>query len=314
MSLVKPPITPTEVTSLLANYFEQPIEAVAPLGTGHIARVFSFQTGGKAYVIRFLTETMAAAFKVEAAIGDLLAATDGVTQKVPLPPILHHGTFGEYHFAVTPMAAGQPLDELSPQAAAQILPKVVATLDAIHQVDVSGTQGYGWLDEAANGRFSSWPAFLLSVFNETEGDFYGFWHGLFETSFLERPLFDQLYTEMQYLFPYLPEERYLVHGDYGFNNVLAQDGEITAVIDWNAKYGDFIFDIARLSFISPDVGYPDRFLRYYAAQNRQVPHFVERLRCYQCYTALDGLRFFAKMDQPDGYAWVKERITAVLDT
>ena len=31
-----------------------------------------------------------------------------------------------------------------------------------------------------------------------------------------------------------PEERYLVHGGYGFNNVLAQDGRITAVIDSSA--------------------------------------------------------------------------------
>ncbi|MEM7113538.1 MAG: aminoglycoside phosphotransferase family protein [Chloroflexota bacterium] len=320
MREVKPPITPLEVTTLLENYFEQPVKRVAPLGTGHIARVFSFQTGGQAYVIRFVTEATANTFKVELALSALLKKQDGTGMAVPLPPILHHGMFGEYHFAVAPMAAGQPLDELPPEAAEQILPKAIEALDAIHEVDVSGTQGYGWLDVTANnqlpgGLFPSWPAFLLSVINETEGDFYGFWHGLFETSFLERPLFDQLYNEMESLFPYLPKERYLVHGDYGFNNVLAQDGEITAVIDWNAKYGDFLFDIARLNFIAPDVGYPDRFLRYYAAQNRHVPNFAERLRCYQCYTALDGMRFFAKMDQPDGYAWVKRRIReASLDT
>ena len=76
---------------------------------------------------------------------------------------------------------------------------------------------------------------MLNVFNEKEGDFYGRWHGLFETSFLERPLFDQLYAEMESLFPYLPDERHLIHGDYGFNNVLAQDGEITAVIHMNVE-------------------------------------------------------------------------------
>ena len=322
MSAVKPPISPTDAVSLLENYFEQPIETVAPLGTGHIARVFSFQADGQAYVVRFLTETMASTFRVELALAALLTKRDGTGLVVPLPPILHHGTFGDFHFAVTPMAAGQPLDELPPEAAEQIVPKEIATLDAIHQVDVSGTQGYGWLDETAVGQrgvgqlpvglFPNWESFLLNVFNETEGDFYGFWHGLFETSFLERPLFDKLYAEMESLFPYLPDERYLVQGDYGFNNVLAKDGEITAVIDWNAMLGDFLFDVARLNFIAPDVGYPDRFLRYYAAQNRHVPNFAERLRCYQCYNALDGMRFFAKMDQPGGYDWVKGQITAVL--
>jgi len=111
----------------------------------------------------------------------------------------------------------------------------------------------------------------------------------------------------------VPEERFLVHGDYGFNNVLAEEGKITAVLDWaNAQYGDFVYDIAWLDFYSPGVGYGPRFQQHYQAQNRLVPHFAERLRCYQCYISLNALRFYAKADLRQAYEWARQRILDIL--
>ena len=44
---------------------------------------------------------------------------------------------------------------------------------------------------------------------------------------------------------------YLLHGDYGFDNVLVDQGKISGVLDWaNAKYGDFLYDVAWLDFWS----------------------------------------------------------------
>ncbi len=37
-------------------------------------------------------------------------------------------------------------------------------------------------------------------------------------------------------------------------------------------------------------------------------NFDERLLCYQCYIALDGMRFFAKSDNHDSYKWTTDRI------
>jgi hygromycin-B 4-O-kinase len=226
---------------------------------------------------------MAHTLKKEIVVAALLQGSE-----VPLPPILHQGTMAEFHFAIAPKAAGLPLDELTSEQHEQVVPDVMSKLDAIHQVDVSGTQGYGMFDETAVGQFSSWPDYLLSVAEEEEEGFYGKWHRLFDESFLERLLFEQLFAEMQRLFTYLPEERFLIHGDYGWNNVLAEGGKVTAVLDWaNAQYGDFLFDIAYLT-ASAKVDYVDAFQQYYRAHNRAVPHYLERVRCYQCFSNLDG--------------------------
>lgn len=304
---IKPVIDKTAVITLLNQFFDRPVYELAPLGTGHMALVFSFRADDQEFVIRLVEKKMAHALKKELAVAELLHDSE-----VPLPPILHQGTLAEFHFAIAPRAAGLPLDELTSEQYQQVVPDVISTLDAIHQVDVSGTHGYGMFDETAVGPFSSWPDYLLNVAQEEEGGFYGRWHHLFEESFLERPLFEQIYAEMQRLFIYLPKERFLIHGDYGWNNVLAEGGKVTAVLDWaNAQYGDFLFDIAYLS-ASAQVDFVAAFQQYYYDHNRVVPYYLERVRCYQCFSTLDGLRFFAKTNNYDGYQWVKRGIAANL--
>ena len=299
----KPTIDQPEVINLPNQFFHQPIYDLAPLGTGQIALIFSFRVADKEYVIRFVEAKMAHTLKKEGAVAKLLAGSN-----VPLPPILHQGNLADFYFVIAPRAAGVPLDELTDEQYGDVLPAMMSMLDTIHQVDVSSKQGYGHFDETAVGAFSTWPDYLLTVGQQEEAGFYGQWHHLFEDSFLERPLFEKLYAEMERLFVYLPEERFLLHGDYGWNNVLAEAGQVTAVLDWaNAKYGDFLFDVAYLT-ASAKVDYVAAFQQYYQAQHRVVPHYLERIRCYQCFTSLDGLRFFAKTDNEDGYQWIKRSI------
>ena len=48
------------------------------------------------------------------------------------------------------------------------------------------------------------------------------------------------------------DHRALVHGDFGSNNVLAENGRVTGVIDWSeAMIGDSLYDIANLFFWRP---------------------------------------------------------------
>ncbi|WP_420642626.1 phosphotransferase family protein [Candidatus Leptofilum sp.] len=299
----KPNIDKSQIQALVRSCFDEPIDDLAPLGTGQIALVYSFRAGDQEFVIRFVESKMAHTLKKEVAVANLLQGSE-----VLLPPILHQGPFEAFYFAIALRAAGQPLDELNTEQYKLVLPDLIKMLDTIHQADLGNTQGYGFFDETAVGQSASWPDFLLKVGQEEEDGFYGHWHHLFEDSFLERPLFDQLYAEMQRLFSYLPTERWLVHGDYGYNNVLAEGEKVTAVLDWaNAKFGDFLFDVAYLT-TSATIDYVAAFQQFYRTHNREVPHFLERIRCYQCYISLDGLRFFAKTDSRDGYEWIKRGI------
>jgi hygromycin-B 4-O-kinase len=110
-----------------------------------------------------------------------------------------------------------------------------------------------------------------------------------------------------------PEERYRVHGGYGFGNVLAQDGRITVILDWmDARYGDFLFDVAWLDFWSPEDAWHARFQQHYEHMSREVTSYSERILCYQCYMALEALKFNAKAADRASYHYTRQRILSLL--
>jgi hygromycin-B 4-O-kinase len=227
---------------------------------------------------------------------------------------LHVGRLGNLHFAISARMPGQLLEKLPPSEVKQLLPELITILDAIHHIDVSTTTGYGVFNDQGVGFFASWRAYLCRISEEEDGGFYGKWHHLFEDTFLERDLFERIYQQMQHLLDACPTERYLVHGDYSFHNMLAQDGKITAILDWiGAKYGDFVYDIAWLDFWSPGLYVREQFQEYYHKRQVIVPSYAERMLCYQCYIALDAMRFFAKGKDEKAYYWVREHILQKLD-
>ena len=178
------------------------------------------------------------------------------------------------------------------------------------------SRNYGTFDDNGAAHCSSWRRYLEQIREEEEPwDFYGKWHVLFEQTFLEREFFDSIYTRMVDLLDACPEERFLVHGNYGFGNVMVHKGKITAVLDWlDAKYGDFVFDVAWLDLWSSESHAAERFQRYYATNGIAVEYYMERLRCYEYAIGLDGLRFFAKRQNQEAYLWMRQRILSLLQS
>ncbi|MCH8062075.1 MAG: phosphotransferase [Chloroflexi bacterium] len=308
--MVKPHIDPSQIGQLLKDRFGQSVERLAPVGTGQISSAFSFSVAGKDYIVRFNTGKMAMAFGKDQLIAERLASSG-----IPVPPILHRGTFDGLLFAISLKYPGVPLDELEPSDYRRVIPAVIETLDTIHRIDISDTQNYGLFDDRGAGLFPSWADYLLDVANEeSEEGFYGKWHWMFDETFVDREFFDRIYEQMRSLLKYCPEERFLVHADYAFGNVLAEDGKITAVLDWaNSVYGDFLYDVAWLDIGYPDADYRSLFEQYYRDRGRSMPHYAERLVCYQCYICLDSMRWYGMSGKLSDYEWMRRRILKILE-
>lgn len=305
MSTVKPDIDPEQVLSLLEEHFGKPASQFTPITAGLIARTFSFRVEDQDYIIRFQGGHIPIHYEKEKYIYEHYASP-----RIPIPPIVHLGSLHDVPFAISPKLPGQAHDRLSPQEYRQALPSVVETLFAIHQVNVRDRPGYGVFDGAGTGLWTSWQGFLSIIRDEEpEWDFYGKWHTLFENSFLERDLFDRIYDRMVRLLDYCPEDRYLVHGGYGFGNLLIHEGKVSGVLDWiDAKYGDFVYDIAWLDFWMRRNQGQQLYAEYAAGHGMSIPDLPERLLCYKCYIALDGLRFNAKVGNTNAYQWVRDHI------
>ena len=126
---------------------------------------------------------------------------------------------------------------------------------------------------------------------------------------LDRDYFEMVHQRMSSLIPFCPKDRYLIHRDYEYNNVLAENGKITAVLDWEqASYGDFVYDIAFLDFWRGDLDLATPFRDFYAKNGMDVSNFDKRFACYTLYLGLDGMRFFAKTNNPDAIKGIQKTI------
>lgn len=309
MTNIKPTVERDVIEQILAEHFDEHPTQLEPIEIGQIARTFSLHADGADYILRFNTRKLDANFEKEA----FVAATYG-SDAVPIPQVVAHGRCDGLHYCITRKAPGRCLDQLTPEETKRALPQVMAVLNAIHATDVTGQAGFGLFDGEGKGFFDRWPASLMGVKDEEREDgFFGRWHRLFETTFLERKVFDDLYARFSELLEYCPNERHLVHAGFGFGNVLIEDGCVSAVIDWiDAKYGDFLYDVAWLDYYDPERNYSGHILSSYAERDIEIVNARERLLCYQCYIALDGMRFFALVDKQADYEWTKARILNLL--
>ncbi|MHB8600845.1 MAG: phosphotransferase family protein [Ktedonobacteraceae bacterium] len=309
---LRPVVASEQVLALLGQHFSTPITNLVPIEGGQVARTFAFRTSAQEYIIRFNHDTMLDSNLPKEAY--LMRKFAGTT--IPLAPILHVGRLGNLHFAISHKMPGQMLETLSPQEIRNLLPQILDFLAIIHSIDVSDTHGYGVFGDQGEGHFPSWGNHLrMTVREETENDYFGKWYRLFDETFLERDLYYDLYQRMCELLPYCPEDRYLIYGSLSLRNMLAQDGKITAILDWlDASYGDFVYDIAALDFWSSWLGMREAFQQYYQQRQRELPFYKDRLLCYECYHALGALRFFAKSGHEEGYQFTRQIILHKLDT
>jgi hygromycin-B 4-O-kinase len=184
---------------------------------------------------------------------------------------------------------------------------------SIASVDITNTTGYGWLDPKGNGKFASWRAHLCQVRDEEPGQFYDRWYELFDSTFLDRRVFDHYYTKMEELIDLTPSGRELVHGGFGYGNVLVHDGQVTGVLDWqDARYGDHVFDLAYMLYWL-DGGIQEVCVNVYKESLRKLgrseAHLEDRIKCYQYYTGVDGLRFAAKTKNEGSYRAVLDKLS-----
>jgi hygromycin-B 4-O-kinase len=227
--------------------------------------------------------------------------------------VLHEGDFAGLHFTVAAKVQGRGLNQLPLDEFMAVLPSIMDLLLSLASVDTSDTAGYGWLDPNGNGKFASWGEHLCQVRDEEPGQFYDRWHELFESTFLDRRVFDHYYTKMEQMIDLTPSRRELVHGGFGYGNVLVNDGQVTVVLDWqDARYGDHVFDLAYLlNWLDGKtqevcVNAYQKSLKKFG---RSEAHLEDRMKCYQYYTGLDGLRFAAKTKNERFYRAVLDKLS-----
>lgn len=299
-----------EINRFLTQRIHSDITNIWLIGAGEWSQAYEYKCKGTSKVIRF--SRLDDDFRRDSFAYDLMP-------RLPIPKIEDIGNaFGGY-YAISTMMRGKPLDGLDAVGWQNTMPTLLKVLGILQETDTSKTSGFGIWNREGNGTNNSWKEYLTniatgSVYNRISG-----WEEKLASVPEDQLVFDQAYQELLKLAPYCPELRCVVHNDLLNRNVLVQDHQISAVLDWGcALYGDFVYDLAMLTmwqFYYPamaDIDIRQQAKAYFAQQGVDLSHFNQRLTCYQLHIALDSMTFNAFKGNRTNMELTKKRIREIL--
>ena len=224
-----------------------------------------------------------------------------------VPIVVEIGHFGKNsYYCITELAEGKISNALTQEEMPDALPSIHDVFAKIFEMDISGTTGYGHIDlKTGNAVHATWKVALTADLEDLGVE------ALKENARnidLDPVLIDKFVVQFNDNLPYASEIRRLVHGDLGFDNLLLNNNEVTAVIDWaRMEYGDWMLDFAKLDFWWPDrFGDLKEFAEKYGLDGDNIQ---ERIALYWALTALDTIRFADKFKNEKIAGWLHEHIS-----
>jgi hygromycin-B 4-O-kinase len=239
-----PAVTAQHVDAVLAHLGYDPA-TVHELGRGEVSVALEVPGRDGARVLRVSTRYDAhIGFGKDAIAGDRFASS-----RLPVPEVIGHGRVGDITYCESRKVAGIPSDRLSLAEAHALAPAVARTLAAIWSTPppvnspggwhVEGSDivsgGENWRDVLGAAATSDWESGSISQVGRDAQSL--------------RAL-KQVNTALLRLVDRIPDvEPRLVHGDFGFDNLMAGSKTVTGVIDWALSViGDPAHDVAWLRF------------------------------------------------------------------
>jgi len=294
-----PDVPPTPVRldaaraeAFLRERYGSAVADVVPFDQGEWSKAFGFRHDGRDLVAKFspLEEDFAK---------DRFAGR-WRSPALPIPRVLELGRAFDGHVIIAERLHGDFIDDLDGRGMRALLPSLFATLDALREADLTGTSGYGLWGADGDAPHASWSAFLLDIGVDHPSKRIAGWRAALEQSAVGAGPFDEAYALLRTLAPRCPDARHLVHSDLLHFNVLVADDRITGLLDWGCGlYGDFLYDVAWLTFWAPwepawnGIDFRQEALRHFARIGLDVPDFAVRLRACELQIGLDGQAYQA---------------------
>ncbi|SIQ77384.1 hygromycin-B 4-O-kinase [Mucilaginibacter lappiensis] len=281
------------------------ISDVKHIADGWWSQVFSFKTDEGSRVIRIskhLTD-----FRK-----DIFAYTHFNSAQIPVPEIIAAGKYDtQFFYCVSKYVDGIPSDQIIDAQGSKpdllLTQTIVCQLSAIHRLNTGNLKGWGYTNENGDGIFGSWQEYLLAIHN---GKYTIAWQELAKTTWLNGELFARLTERMRTYFPYLPKEKHVLHGDYGYDNLLlTADHKIAAVIDWaEMLLGDPMYDLIHMNepwAESAQLNYMDIWKQDIKNDPKALIHFEQRLQCYTIHYTLFHLHIHTIRGEREDYEYIE---------
>ncbi|SDW03241.1 aminoglycoside phosphotransferase family protein [Paenibacillus sp. CF384] len=268
---------------------------------GEESQAFAIRFGGGEYILRI--NRSADGFHKDAFCYRHFASAD-----LTIPEIVSIGTLADdYAYCISRRAPGVTLQDMNVSDRAAATESVMHVIEAMARTDITDTEGYGPFNAQGIGYFGNWHDFIMSITDESRYD----WDAI--RLFLCDFRIDSYLQVITANAPHCPEVRQLVHGDFGSNNLLTNNGLITGVIDWSeAMFGDPLYDIANIFFWRTWLDCMEVQAQHIEKNHQDMMQQAELLRCYQLRIGLEVIYSGAMDRDEEVLAWAMKRCDEIM--
>ena len=283
---------------MLQRYWKN-VSGFHQLTEGLASQAFGFEAGASEYVVR-VNESIST-FQKDAFVGQRFAGL-----LLPVPEVLIVDRFDAGPaYCISRRAPGVRLYDLDAAGMARIVDPVIQVMDAIAAADLTGTIGFGRFDANGVALDKTWKEFLLAIGDVRRFD----WQRAGGDADLS--VVREACRRVQNLAECCPEERCLIHGDFGSYNVLAKDDSITAVLDWDlALFGDPLYEVANLFFWRES--HLRVLIEHAEARWSGLSQWRERMLCYQLRIGLQEIYESMTGYGPCDVGWLTARCGEII--
>ncbi|WP_152361177.1 phosphotransferase family protein [Microlunatus speluncae] len=214
-------------------------------------------------------------------------AHDTFGSVVPVPAVRELGVLPDgAAYCLTDWVDGVTLQDLPAAEARRVTPLVFDAWSRLQTAAIEATTGYGELDPATMTAPYRTPRDRL----RSELDSARRWPAHWVEA--RRPAVTSVLEHVQSLIDCCPDQRAFVHGDWGCNNLLVDDGRVAAVLDWaTAGVDDPIRDVAgRFWAFWPAVSACVTALADHADRRLgDLPAYRDRVLCHDLRTGISEI-------------------------
>lgn len=279
------------------------------IGEGAWSRCFAFQHDNQDLVVRF--GNYVADFQKDK-LAHAYASPD-----LPVPKVLNIGEAFDGYYAISTRSYGVPLESLNSTEWLEVVPSLVAALEAMRLAELPPNSGMGSWSAEGQAPYKKWSEHLLDIDDGPHRRTYG-WTKKLAT-------FPEGTETFDWGFKLLKEvvsdsvPRSLVHCDLINRNVHVENGNLSGVFDWGcALYGDHLYELAWFEFWAPwypelDIGYLRDELERRWLETGYVPEDKDsRLMACYLHIGLDHLAYNAHLESWTDLAATAERMKALV--
>lgn len=234
-------ITTKEASTFLSEHYPSEATSLKELMGGKHSKAFSYEHSGQGLIIRFNTED-------RGFLKDKYAF-EHFGKNIPIPKVVEIGTYKDLYYCITEEISGETARDQYNKKDFSSLPLLFGAVEEIGKIELAGT-GYGYVDLNGNAPYPSSSEYIRSVYGSK--DLFD-WNEIFRISFVDKNFTDYVAERMEHFAQFATEQRELLHGDFGADNIFIKDNAVSGIIDWEKmRGGDHFLDVGRILLFCPN--------------------------------------------------------------